>query len=106
MHPRGQVACHYPDRVIRAVARALALSFLAEGLALVSGRIPWIAGLVVLASLSYLVEAVDAWRQDRRPAPVPAPVVPDAATSFALPSASGARSLSALQQPSRSRDAA
>lgn len=89
--------------MVRAVSRALALSFLAEGLALVTGRIPYIGGLAVLASLSYLVEAVDAWRQERTPVAVP---VRDAATSFTLPSAGGTRSLAALEQPGRSRDAA
>ena len=90
--------------MVRAVSLALALSFVAEVLALLTGRIPYISGLVVVASLSYLVEAVDKWRHERRPEATRP--VPDAATSFALPSAGGTRSLSALQQPGRSRDAA
>jgi hypothetical protein len=84
------------------------LSFVAEGLALLTGRIPYISGVAVLASASYLIEAADKWREERRPAPGP-----DLATSFALPpatsislSAGGTRRLAPLQQPGRAWDAA
>ena len=86
----------------RAVTRALALSFAAQVVALGTGKIPWLSFLVVIASASYLIEAFDGWRAERNPA---APVVPSAATSFSL-SPSGTRSLSALQQPRSTGDAA
>lgn len=88
--------------MVRAVSLALLLSFVAEALALVTGRIPYISGLAVLASLSYLVEAFDQWRQERQPAPG---LVPPGPASISL-SAGGTRSLTALQQPRRTRDAA
>ncbi|MCU1601227.1 MAG: hypothetical protein JWO22_1936 [Frankiales bacterium] len=88
----------------RAVAKALGLSFVAQVVALLTGKVPWLAAMVVIASASYLVEAVERWKQDRTPlAPVVA-LVPSAATSFSL-SAGGTRSLSALQQPRRAGDA-
>ena len=83
------------------------LSFVAEVLALLTGRIPYISGVAVLASASYLVEAAEKWHAERRPV---AP--PDLTTAFVLPagttislSAGGTRRLPALQQPSRSGDA-
>ncbi len=89
----------------RAVAKALGLSFVAQAVALATGKIPWITIMVVIASASYLVEAVDKHRQAG--APVAAPVIRlhAGATSFNL-SAGGTRSLSALQQPGRARNAA
>ncbi|MDX6217241.1 MAG: hypothetical protein QOG99_2825 [Frankiales bacterium] len=83
--------------VVRAVRNALALSFVAEVLALLTGRLPWPSLLVVLASASYLVEAVDNWREERTPAPRPAPA-PDAATSLSLASI-GTRGLTVLPRP-------
>jgi hypothetical protein len=87
----------------RAIRKALALSFVAEVVALLTGRIPWPSLLVALASASYLVEAVDKWRAERRPAQ---PV--DLTTAFSLShlgtvsvSAGGPRRLTALQQPGR-----
>ena len=98
--------------MVRAVSLALLLSFVAEGLALLTGRIPYISGLAVLASLSYLVEAFDRWRQERQPVPAPVPA-PRAATSVVLGgpssitlSAGGPRRLAPLQEPGGSRDAA
>ena len=90
--------------MVRAVRNALGLSFVAQLVALLTGRVPWLAGMVVIASASYLVEAVEKWRLERRPI---APVVPlhPAATSFSL-SAGRTRSLSALEQPGRAGDAA
>ena len=94
--------------MIRAVRNALALSFVAEVVALLTGRIPYISGLFVLASLSYLVEAVDKWREERKPVAVPAAITAYAvvgATSVSL-SAGGARRLPALEQPGGAGDAA
>jgi hypothetical protein len=87
--------------MVRAVRNALALSFVAEVVALLTGRIPYLSGLFVLASVSYLVEAVDKWRDERRPAPVQL----DGATSITL-SAAGTRRLAALQQPRSAGNAA
>ena len=87
--------------MVRAVRNALALSFVAEVVALLTGRIPYLSGLFVLASVSYLVEAVDKWRDERKPAPV---AQPTGATSISL-SAAGTRRLTALQQPGRAGDA-
>ena len=86
--------------MVRPVRNALVLSFVAEALALLTGRIPWPSLLVVLASASYLVEAADHWRDELRPAPA----VAISATSFSL--SAGTRGLSALQQPRGTGDAA
>jgi hypothetical protein len=83
--------------VVRAVRNALALSFVAEVLALLTGRLPWPSLLVVLASASYLIEAVDTWREERTPAARPAPAL-DAATSVSL-AATGTRGLTVLPRP-------
>lgn len=118
--------------MVRAVALALALSFVAEVLALLTGRIPYVSGLVALASVSYLFEAVDQWRKERAPEPeaaaepvtaavteavseavrVPVPVQ-GGATSFQLPlhstisvSPGGPSRLTALEQPRGAGDAA
>ena len=95
--------------VVRAVRNALVLSFVAEVLAVLTGRLPWPSLLVVLASASYLVEAVDAWREERtaaqrsaqkparQPAQRPAPAL-DGATSVSL-AAVGTRGLTVLPRP-------
>jgi hypothetical protein len=86
--------------MVRCVRNALALSFVAEVLALLTGRIPWPSLLVVVASVSYLVEAADKWRGEHR-APQRGTV---SATSLSL--SPGTRGLSALQKPGSSGDAA
>ena len=97
--------------MVRAVRNALALSFVAEVVALLTGRIPYLSGLFILASVSYLVEAVDKWREERRPAVAPAPAPAPAAlrltgaTSITL-SAAGTRRLAPLQQAGRAGDPA
>lgn len=94
--------------MVRAVRNALALSFVAEVVALLTGRVPWPSLLIVVASASYLVEAADKWREERAPASKPdltTAVVPAGATSISL-SAGGTRRLAAAQQPGRTRQAA
>ncbi|MCW2668659.1 MAG: hypothetical protein JWO27_556 [Frankiales bacterium] len=107
MRVRNEWIFHYPVRMQRAVRNALLLSFAAEVMALLTGRIPWPSLLIALASASYLVEAVEKWRQERRPAQ-PA----DLATAFNLShlktvsvSAGGPRRLAPLHQASRTRKA-
>lgn len=93
--------------MVRAVRNALALSFVAEIVALLSGRIPYVSGLFVLASLSYLVEAVDRWRDERKSSAAPdrtTALVLTGVTSVSL-SPSRAGRLSALQQPRRAGNA-
>ncbi|MCW2674477.1 MAG: hypothetical protein JWP14_3066 [Frankiales bacterium] len=86
----------------RAVRNALGLSFVAEALALLTGRIPWPSLLIALASASYLVEAGDKWRDERKPAQPT-----DLATAFSLSHlktvsvSAGSRGVAALHQPSR-----
>lgn len=106
---RGRSGVTRVCAVVRAVRNALVLSFVAEVLALLTGRLPWPSLLVVLASASYLVEAFDGWREERtaarRPAqqpvqqPVqrPAPAL-DAATSVSL-AVVGTRGLTVLPRP-------
>lgn len=91
--------------MVRAVRNALALSFVAQVVALLSGRIPYLSGLFVLASASYLVEAVDKWREERRPVSAATALQLIGATSITL-SPAGTRRLAALQQPGRTGDAA
>ena len=91
--------------MVRAVRNALALSFVAEVVALLTGRIPYVSGLFVLASVSYLVEAVDKWREERKPPAAITAYTAVGATSISL-SAGGARRLPALEQPGRPGDAA
>lgn len=86
--------------MVRSVRNALALSFVAELLALLTGRIPWPSLLVVVASASYLVEAAEKWRGEHR---LPRPTAMSA-TSLSL--SPGTRGLSALQKPSSTGDAA
>lgn len=96
---------HYPCPVICAVRNALALSFVAEIVALLSGRIPYLSGLFVVASASYLVEAVDKWRAERKPADRTTAIVLTAVTSVSV-SPGRTRRLPALQQPGGTGNAA
>ena len=52
----------------KAVRNALLSTFVAQAVALVSGRIPWPTILVMVICVSYLVEAVGQWRAVREDA--------------------------------------
>ena len=52
----------------KAVRNAVLSTFVAQAVALVSGRVPWPTVLVMVISVSYLVEAIGQWRAAREDA--------------------------------------